>query len=311
MDFRQLRYFVAVAEAGHMTRAAAVLGLQQPPLSQQIRGIESALGTALFVRHPRGVALTDAGQELLPRARRLLEAHRQLLEDMQRVAAGTAGVLAVGITSSAAAHAFTPTLLRDWRRAHPQVELRITEANAAKLTELVDSGALHAAFLRVPVAEPAGLAFETLLTEDAVLALPIDHRLAQRYRAHQPVPLAALDGERLILARRPGAPGLYANLLRRLEQRGIAVRIVAEVDRMLTNLNLVASGEGLSVVPASMKGLHAASVAYRALPRSDRLDAPLTLVYRTEAASPLLTRFCTSARETARVLAPARRRSAS
>lgn len=310
MDLRQLRYFVAVAEVGHMTRAAAALGLQQPPLSQQIRSIEATLGTPLFLRHPRGVALTDAGRELLPRARRLLEAHRQLMDDMQRVAAGTAGVLAVGITSSAAAHAFTPTLLRDWRRAHPQVELRITEANAAKLTELVDSGALHAAFLRVPVAAPPGIAFETLLTEAAVLALPIDHALARRYRAHQPVPLAALAGERLILARRPGAPGLYANLLRRLEQQGIVVQVVAEVDRMLTNVNLVASGEGLSVVPASMKGLHAASVAYRSLPRSDALDAPLTLVHRSDDASPLLQRFCAAARETAAALSPARSRAA-
>lgn len=304
MDLRQLRYFVAVAEAGHMTRAAAALGLQQPPLSQQIRSIESTLGTALFMRHPRGMTLTDAGRELLPRARRLLEAHRQLMDDMQRVAAGTAGVLAVGITSSAAAHAFTPTLLRDWRRAHPQVELRITEGNAAELTERVDSGALHAAFLRVPVAVPHGLAFETLLTEPAVLALPIDHALAQRYGARQPVPLAALAGERLILARRPGAPGLYANLLRRLEQRGVAVQVVAEVERMLTNLNLVASGEGVTVVPASMTGMHAASVAYRSLPRAEHLDAPLTLVHRSDGPSPLVQRFCAAARATAQALQP-------
>ncbi|MDT7838539.1 LysR substrate-binding domain-containing protein [Aquabacterium sp. OR-4] len=308
MDLRQLRYFVAVAEAGHMTRAAATLGLQQPPLSQQIRAIEGTLGTPLFLRHPRGVALTDAGRELLPRARRLLEVHQQLMDDMQRVSAGTAGVLAVGITSSAAAHAFTPTLLRDWRRAHPQVELRIAEASAAELTERVDGGALHAAFLRVPVATPPGLAFDTLLTEPAMLALPIDHALARRYRAHQPVPLAALAGERLILARRPGAPGLYANLLRSLELQGIAVQVVAEVDRMLTNLNLVASGEGLSLVPASMKGVHAGSVAYRALTRAERLDAPLTLVHRSGDASPLVQRFCATARETARALATRPRR---
>jgi DNA-binding transcriptional LysR family regulator len=302
MDLRQLRYFVAVAEAGHVTRAAATLGLQQPPLSQQIRAIEAALGTALFHRHPRGVALTDAGRELLPRARRLLEVHAQLLEDMRRVAAGMAGVLAVGVTSSAAAHAFTPKLLRDWRRAHPRVVLRISEANAAELTERVHAGALHAAVLRVPVVHTPGLHFETLLTEDAILALPIDHALARRYKAHQRVPLVALRGERLILARRPGAPGLYANLLQRLDLRGVAVQVVAEVDRMLTNLNLVAAGEGLSVVPASMKGVHAASVAYRPLARADRLEAPLTLVHRAETASPMLQRFCAAARDTARAM---------
>lgn len=308
MDLRQLRYFVAVAEAGHMTRAAALLGLQQPPLSQQIRAIEAALGTPLFHRHPRGMALTDAGHELLPRARRLLEAHAALLEHMQRVASGLAGVLAVGITSSAAAHAFTPTLLRAWRRAHARVELRITEANAAKLTELVDSGVLHAAFLRVPVALPPGLAFDTLLTEPAVLAMPLDHPLARRYGPRQSVPLPALQGERLILARRPGAPGLYANLLQRLQARGVEVQVVAEVDRMLTNLNLVASGEGVSVVPASMKGVHGASVAYRALAEADGLDAPLTLLHRADNPSPLLQRFCEAARRTAASMAAPRRR---
>lgn len=304
MDLRQLRYFVAVAEAGHMTRAATQLGLQQPPLSQQIRAIEAALGTALFLRHPRGVALTDAGRELLPRARRVLALHGQLMDDMQRVAAGTAGVLDLGLTSSAAAHAFTPTLLRDWRRAHPQVQLRLSEATAAELTERVAAGTLHAAFLRVPVATPAGLQFDTLLTEPAMLALPLDHALARRYRAQQPVPLEALAGERLILARRPGAPGLYANLLRQLEQRGIAVQVVAEVERMLTNLNLVAAGEGLSVVPASMTGVHTAAVAYRALPRGQQLDAPLTLVHRPAEASPLLQRFCAAARDGAAALPP-------
>lgn len=302
MDMRQLRYFVAVAEAGHMTRAATALGLQQPPLSQQIRLIETQVGTALFLRHPRGVTLTDAGAELLPRARRLLQAHQQLLEDMAQVAAGTAGVLAVGITSSAAAHAFTPSLLRDWRRAHPQVQLRITEANAARLTEQVVSGELHAAFLRVPVAHPPGLQHDTLLTEDAVLALPVDHPLARRHPAGRAVPLSALAGERLILARRPGAPGLYANLLHKLQAQGIGVQVVAEVERMLTNLNLVASGEGVSVVPASMQGVHQACVAYRPLTRADRLAAPLSLLHRPAGASPLVQRFCNAARSTAQAM---------
>jgi DNA-binding transcriptional LysR family regulator len=193
------------------------------------------------------------------------------------------GLLAVGFTSSAAAHAFTPRVLRACRREYPQIELQIAEANAAELTEAVAAGRLHAAFLRVPVAQPDGLRFEALLSEPAVLALPIDHPLAARHPEGSPVPLQALQDQALILVRRPGAPGLYANLLGLLERRGVAVRIHAEVDRMMTNINLVAAGAGLSVVPASMQGAHAHSVTYRPLPADAKLAAPITLVHRDDA----------------------------
>lgn len=235
MELRHLRYFVAVAEAGHITRAAEQLGMAQPPLSQQIRALEQQLGLALFKR-------------------------------LQRVARGLAGRLAVGFTSSAEAHAYTPKLLRACRRECPDIELQPSEANAAELIEAVAAGRLHAALLRVPVAWPPGLGFETLLVEPAVPALPIDHPLAAAYGEDDDVPLRALHGEPLILVRRPSAPGLYANLLALLEQQGAQIRVVAEVDRMMSNLNLVAAGAGVSVVPASMQGVHPHSVVYRRLP---------------------------------------------
>ncbi|MDP1535544.1 MAG: LysR family transcriptional regulator, partial [Rubrivivax sp.] len=181
MDIRQLRYFVAVADSGHITRAAEGLGMAQPPLSQQIRALETQLGLALFTRHPKGVTLTGAGRELLGDARRLLGAMAAAELRMQLVARGLAGRLAVGFTSSAAAHAFTPRLLRECRRECPDIELQISEANAAELIELVAAGGLHVALLRVPVARPPGLIFEPLLSEPAVLAMPVDHALASRY----------------------------------------------------------------------------------------------------------------------------------
>ncbi len=108
MELRHLRYFVAVAEAGHVTRAAARLGIQQPPLSQQIRALEARLGLPLFHRHPKGVALTDGGRLFLAEARRLLDDVAAVEARMARVARGQQGSLCVGFTSSAAAHAFTP-----------------------------------------------------------------------------------------------------------------------------------------------------------------------------------------------------------
>jgi DNA-binding transcriptional LysR family regulator len=281
MDIRALRYFVAVAETGHMTRAAEQLGIQQPPLSVQIKTLERELGVLLLRRHPRGVALTDAGRLFQAEAARMLQDMEAMKQRMTRVAKGQAGTLAVGFTSSAAAHRFMPEALRAFRRAHPDVELQLREDNAAELTEALAAGRLHCGLLRVPVARPEGLVFETLLRAPVLVAMPSDHRLAlARHKDSRPLPLAKLCEEGIILVRRPGAPGLYAELLALCHAKGLRPRVVAEVDRMMTNLNLVAAGVGLSVVPASMAGVHAHAVAYARLADGGQLDAPLTLVSR-------------------------------
>ncbi|MDI3383087.1 LysR family transcriptional regulator [Xenophilus aerolatus] len=282
MEMRPLRYFAAVAETGHMTRAAEQLGIQQPPLSQQIKALERQLGLQLFKRHPRGVTLTDAGRQFQAEAQRMLGHMAALEARMQRVAQGEEGVLAVGFTSSAAAHAFVPQALRAFRHARPRVQLQIGEDNAAELTESIAAGRMHCGLLRVPVDRPAGLHFETLLREPVMAALPVDHPLAARPGRARRLTLAQLCSEGLILVRRPGAPGLYAELLALCRAQGLTPRVVAEVDRMMTNLNLVAAGVGLSVVPASMAGVHPHAIRYLPLAGSEALDAPLTLVTRQD-----------------------------
>lgn len=280
IELRHLRYFAAVADAGHITRAAEQLGIQQPPLSQQIRALESELGLALFVRHPKGVALTDAGRQLRREAARLLDDFEAMRERMAAFAQGRRGRLAVGFTSSAAAHAFTPEALRLCRSRHAEIELVVSENNAAEITEAVAARRLHCGFLRVPVACPRGVVLEPLLQESTVLALPSDHHLAQAPSAETtPVSLKQLHGEKLILVRRPGAPGLYANLLAACARQRVQVEVVAEVERMMTNLNLVAAGAGISVVPASMHGVHRQAIVYRPLAASMELGAPITLAY--------------------------------
>lgn len=301
MDLRHLRYFVAVAEAGHMTRAAAQLGIQQPPLSMQIRALEQELGVQLLHRHPKGVRLSEGGRLLLPQAQRILQEVQALKLRFEGLAQGARGILSVGFTSSAAAHAFTPAALRACRNQYPEIELKLSEDNAATLTEAVASHRLHCGILRVPVARPAGLAFETMLSEPAVAAIPLDHPLARApHAARQVLPLSSLDAQPLILVRQPGAPGLYANLLERCAQAGVQPRVVAQVSRMMTNLNLVAAGVGLSVVPASMQGAHPSAIVYRPLPRDVGLDAPLTLVYREEDCAGPTATFLNLLREVAR-----------
>ncbi|MDB5849120.1 MAG: LysR family transcriptional regulator [Rhodoferax sp.] len=313
MDLRQLRYFVAAAQAGHMTRAAAELGIQQPPLSLQIKSLETQLGMPLFVRHPKGVALTDGGRQFLAEARRILADMEAMQQRMARVARGQLGQLAIAFTSSAAAHAFMPEALRACRSRFPDIELVLGEDNAAAITEAIAASKLHAGFLRVPVARPEGVVLETLLNEPTVVALPLDHPLALRpgkgknKDKDMAIALHELDGENLILVRRPGAPGLYANLLALCAAQGVRPNVVAEVDRMMTNLNLVAAGGGISVVPASMQGAHPQAIVYRPLAAAAQLDAPLTLAYRAAECTGATATFVTLVREIAAGHAKAKR----
>ena len=228
MDIRRLRYFLAVADAGHITRAAAHLGMAQPPLSQQIKALEAELGLQLFQRHPKGVTLTEAGRLLQDEARGLLRQAEALRDRLRQVAQGEQGRLALGFTSSAAAHAYMPRTLRACRQQHPHIGLDLREANAAEITDAVQAGHLHCGFLRVPTSRPPELQFETLFHEPALLALPIDHPLAPRPgEPVRPLALTALRDEGFILVRQPGAPGLYANLLALCEAQGFSPRVVA------------------------------------------------------------------------------------
>ncbi len=301
MDLRRLRYFVAIAEQGRVTAAAARLGLRQPPLTQALRVLEAEIGAALFERTSRGMVLTAAGEALLPEARAALAAAERGAEAARRAMLGLSGRLAIGFATSAATHPLVPSLIRRFAQTHPAVTLAVREANAADLTAMVASGELAVALLRVPVGLPAGIMATELLREPALLVLPAGHRLLGGWRAGRPGPalrLRQLAGERFILVRRAGAPGLYANLVAACARAGFEPDVTQEVDRMLTNVNLVASGMGVSVVPASMQGLHASQVAYCRVLDRPRLEAPLTLLRRTDAA-PSALRFEAMAAEAA------------
>src|ERR1700759_4062445 len=180
MELRHLRYFLAVAEEGHMTRAAARLGLQQPPLSQQIRDLEKELGTELFVRLPRGVQLTSAGEEFLLETRAVLNRIEHAKSQVQAAALGQRGRISIGLTTSASLHPGTTRSLRAFVESHPQVSLSLHADNAAGLTEALLREEIQVAVIRAAVARPEGLIFEQLAKERMVIALPAQHPLAPR-----------------------------------------------------------------------------------------------------------------------------------
>lgn len=296
MELRHLRYFIRVAEERHFTRAAARLNMQQPPLSQQIRALEQELGFDLFKRHPKGVDLTAGGRVFLEEAQAILARVENGALKASRVAQGIEGTLAIGFTSSAAAHALIPRIIRAYRERYPAVELSINEGSARELTENAIEKRIDVGILRAPVSTHPSLAFHRLLNEEMLLVLPTGHPLLAN--ADSAIPLAALKDERFILVRRPGAPGMYANLITACQNAGFEPKIAFEVERMLTNVSLVAAGEGISVVPASMRDVHRDSVVYcRIKDARPKLLAPITLVRRTFNPSAPLQNFIGLARE--------------
>lgn len=281
MELRHLRYFAMIAEEGHMTRAAERLGLQQPPLSMQIKALENQLGTPLFIRHSRGVSLSNAGQIFLVKAKRILEDVAALELQMSRAAKGVLGTVDIGFTASAGAHAFLPLALQRCRQEFPEIDLVITETPA--VVEMVVAGRLHFGLLRVPASAPEGVKFETLFREKLVVALPVTHAALQGRPAGRARTFSLLDlrDETFIMSRiRPGAPGFAADFVAACQAQGFQPRIGAEVERLMTSLNLVAAGTGISIVPASMSGVHREAVVYCPLKSSEHLDIPMTMAYR-------------------------------
>jgi DNA-binding transcriptional LysR family regulator len=292
MELRHIRYFLAVAEAGQFTRAAERLAMQQPPLSQQIRVLEEELGFELFERLPRGVTLTPAGMAFADDAQLLLESLQQAIGKANRIARGELGTISIGMTSSAGFHPFTTEVIRAFRLACPEVMVEPEEINAAEIMERLASGQIQVAFLRKPVEMREDLVFEMLLDEPLVVVLPVGHPLLKRMPKRRPaVSLKALANEDFILVRRPGAPGMYADIVAACRQAGFVPRVAREVPRMVSAINLVAAGLGVTLVPASMRRYEQAGAVYCELQEPTTLSAPLHLVYSEKPGNGAAKRF--------------------
>ena len=295
MELRHLRYFVAVAEERHITRAADRLGIQQPPLSQQIRALEAELGAPLLRRHPRGVELTQAGEVLLTEARTVLEQVERAVTATRRAGRGEAGRIGLGFTSSASFHPLVPAMVRAYRDAYPLVALSLEESGTSELVDALVQQRLDAAFVRSPIGAAPGIAVHSILEEPMVAALPAGSPLAIA-RARHPLPLAALAGEIFILYRRPLGPGLYDAIIAACQRAGYSPNIGQEAPRMLATLSLVAAGLGVTLVPQSMRRLRVHGVVYRTIEGEAGLVAPLNLAYRRSETSPAARRFTALAR---------------
>jgi len=294
MELRHLRYFVAVAESGSMTRAAQRLGIQQPPLGQQIRALEDELKVQLFTRAPKRIALSVAGQVFLEEARHILASAGEAIEKVRRFDRGEQGLLSVGFTSSATMHPVTPRILEAFSHAYPLAKIEVEERETYELILSLQKRKLDAAFMRFVPPELAGLTGTALLDEDMLLAIPNSHPLARKRTA---VTLKMLSGEGFVLYRRPDGFGIFDWMTAALAKHGFVPRIARETPRLMAAVNIVAAGGGISFIPASMQALHREAIVYRPLAQGLLPRLPLYLVYRSDQDLTLVKNFVKVARD--------------
>lgn len=283
MELRHLRYFVAVAEECHFTRAARRLGIGQPPLSQQIQALEREIGTPLFHRRARGVALTPAGLAFQAEAQAILTQVERATETAQRAARGERGRLRVGMINSAPFHPFVPRVIREFGLRYPDVALSLDEKSTPALaTDLLEQR-LDLAFARPLAGDDARLTVETLFDEPVLVALPQGHRLSD----YASLPLAVLASEPFVLFPRTVGAGLHDEVISACRRAGFSPRVVQETSQVTSIVNLVAAGFGVSLVPASMQQVHSEGVTYRPI-FGDAPVARLVLIRRAEDAGQAL-----------------------
>jgi DNA-binding transcriptional LysR family regulator len=260
MELRHLRYFVAVAEERHFGRAAARLHMAQPPLSQQIRQLESELGLQLLRRTTRRVELTAAGEAYLIRARQIIAAVSSAAGEAQRVAAGLQGRLVIGCVGSAT-YSLLPQLVRTLRDELPDVEVSVQGEMLApdQVGALLD-GRIDLGLLRPPVDEES-LRLEVLRADRLIVALPDGHRLAVRARLR----LKELAGEDFVIHAGGGRSVMHDTVVARCREAGFEPRVRHEVAETSTLVTFVAAGLGIAVVPAPVAVPMVPGVTYRPL----------------------------------------------
>lgn len=292
MELRHLRYFIAVAEELHFTRAAERLHIGQPPLSQQIQTLEAELGAPLFRRHQRKVELTPAGLQLLPRARQILADSAAAASAVRRAADGETGELRIGFTSSLP---LTPILhhsLQHYRRDYPKVRLTLSEMFTAGQFAALERRQLDLGFVRFNGPTPSPLIRVEELHRDRLLAVvPSAHPLA----AEKTLALSRLAGEPLIGYPRESGSGL-SDVVRQLAlQNGLELRMVQEAGEAITQIGLAAAGVGIAILPSPLECVQIPAVRYVPL-SDDGAYLSMGIAVRHDENSPLVANFLAGVR---------------
>ncbi len=293
MDLRRIRHFVVLAETLNFRRAAERLHIAQPALTVSIQKLETELGTALFTRDPRGVALTSCGEAALAEARRVMFYTGQLRDTIKAAACGAAGTLRVGFVGSAT-YETLPRLVRRFRAEYPAVELILKEATSDRITRMLEEERLDVGLVRTPLLRASSTAIDILEMDHYVAALPQAHPLTRR----EILRLADLADEDFVMYAAEEASGLHSTAMAACQLAGFLPRVSQEATQIQTVLALVESELGVALVPSATQRHASAGVVYRTLadyPKAASIG--LALAYLPERESPVTQRFRSVATE--------------
>lgn len=293
MELRHLKYFVTVAEELHFGRAAERLGIAQPPLSQQIKALEQEMGVLLLFRTKRHVELTGAGEVFAREARKIMATVDQAVHVAQRASRGEIGELDVGFVSGAV-YGKVPSIFRLMRNRYPEISLVLKDLTTEEQLEAIKAHRLDIGLIRPPVIDSQSLIMQVIDREPLVVALPRSHRLAGQRK----ISLGALAEEPFIQVPRHVAPGFYDLFISLCANAGFLPQIVQEARTTQTIVSLVAVGMGISIVPASLRGLQRTGVVYRPM-EGPAATTELAVIWRQGDENPALHRFLEIIREAA------------
>jgi DNA-binding transcriptional LysR family regulator len=301
MELRHLRYFIAAAEELNFSRAAERLGINQPPLSLQIRQLEEEIGASLFRRGARGVELTDAGKLLLEESRAILGQVETAKTDVKRRARGETGQIVIGSASGTYFHPFVPAIVREYGMQYPDIVVAPQASQTALLVARLRAGLIDVAFIWRPIGGADGLAIEPLDREDTVIVLPVGHALSGRAA----VPLAALAKETFLIFPRAFHPDAYDLIISACHRVGINPAFGQEAPDIVSSIPLVAAGLGVSIVPRSVARILTDGVVYLPI-EGDAPRVEIALAYRRGDPSPAVQNFVALAHRTIRATARSR-----
>ncbi len=285
MDLRDMRHFLAVAEEGHMGRAAARLHLSQPPLTRHIQALEEKIGVPLFVRTPKGMQLTDAGRTLLEETPNLLALAQQALERTRLAGQGLIGQLDVGLFGSGVLDVI-PRILARFHQERPEVKIVLHNLTKDAQLQALRERRITVGFNRL-VPEEAGISVETVLREPMVVAVAASHPLAVRPSLRLP----DLDGVPLILYPNVPMRGLAQEVADAFRAEGVPLLVEQEVEDVLTAVALVSAGFGAAITTQSATNLRLPGVVFRPLHSARLKELELSCLYRSGDTSPALRAF--------------------
>jgi DNA-binding transcriptional LysR family regulator len=290
IELRHLRYFVAVAEELHFGRAAQRLNLAQPPLSQQIRKLEDILGHTLFTRTSRAVRLTAAGEVFLERARRTLRNVQEDLDEARSVGRGEVGRLRAGFIGSAMLTPL-PSMLGQYRRQYPRVELQLQEAYTARVIDSLLNGGLDVGILRDGGPTP-GLTVEPIFSEPLIAVVPSTHPLAK----YKQISAARLRDEPFVFFTPAAGSHAYEKGIAPCLEHGYRPHVVQEGPQWFTLLRLVGAGLGVTIAPACVRQIAADNLVCLKL-SGTRASSDIELAYRTGENRAIVSAFAAIARQ--------------